>query len=71
MVQTNSGAPVVVTNGISLEGIPTGESVSTSGNQQLIIAAIGSPSDAAWNGNSPNATVIALLKAIAQNTSVS
>lgn len=31
-------------------------------------AAIGDPTDAAWNGTDPSATVISLLKAIALNT---
>lgn len=31
-------------------------------------AVFGSPTDAAWNGTDPSATVISLLKAIAVNT---
>lgn len=31
-------------------------------------AAIGEPTDAAWNGTDPSASVISLLKAIALNT---
>ncbi len=34
-----------------------------------LLTSIGLPSDAAWNGTDPDATVIALLKAIALNTS--
>ncbi len=33
-----------------------------------LAAAIGSPTDTAWNGTDPSATVISLLKAIAVNT---
>lgn len=60
--------PVYVTNLTDLAG---GGSLATSANQQTLITAIGTPSDPAWNGTSPSATVISLLKAIAQNTSVS
>lgn len=35
----------------------------------VLLTSIGLPSDTAWNGTDPNATVIALLKAIALNTS--
>lgn len=38
------------------------------GNDEHSIAALGTPSDPPWDGSSPNATVISLLKRIAQNT---
>lgn len=68
MVQNNTGAPVVVTNTVAVE-TEAGNTVATSTNQELLIAAIGTPTDAAWNGTAPAATVISLLKAIAMNTS--
>lgn len=68
MALTPRHPPVYVTNLMDLSG---GSSLATSANQQTLITAIGTPADAAWNGTAPNATVIALLKAIAQNTSVS
>lgn len=60
------GAPVTVTNW------PDGSSPGGGGAQQdtleAVATAIGNTDDAAWNGTDPNATVIALLKAIAANT---
>lgn len=47
---------------------PPGASLATSQNQSTLLTVIGTPSDVAWTGSGP-ATVIALLKAIAQNTS--
>ena len=41
----------------------------TSGGTEFDFASVfGSPTDAAWNGTDPSATVISLLKAIAVNT---
>ena len=48
------------------EGQFSGLTVDSTG--ALRITAIGTPSDTAWNGTDPEATVIALLKAIATNT---
>lgn len=49
--------------------VPT-VSIADSGGTEFDFAAVfGSPTDAAWNGTDPSATVIALLKAIALNTS--
>lgn len=41
---------------------------ASASNQEALIALIGDVSDAAWDGTSPDATVIALLKRIALNT---
>jgi hypothetical protein len=40
------------------------------GNLEALLASIGAPSDAAWNGTDANATAISLLKAIALNTTL-
>jgi hypothetical protein len=42
--------------------------VDSSGDPVDYSAAIGSPSDAPWNGTDPQASIISLLKAIALNT---
>jgi hypothetical protein len=48
--------------------VTPGATLATSQNQTTLLTAIGTPADVAWTGTGP-ATVIALLKAIAQNTS--
>lgn len=55
-----ANAPIQNGNPLAVTGSVSGE---------VTIAAIGTTADAAWNGTAPNATVIALLKAIAINTS--
>ena len=61
--------PVYVVNLAETGGLPAGDTIATSENQELLLTAIGTTADAPWDGINPNATVISLLKAIAQNTS--
>ena len=51
-----------------LSGGGGGGGDASAANQLLLNAAIGTPSDAAWDGVATDATVISLLKAIALNT---
>ena len=61
--------PVYVVNMDDIGGLPSGDTIATSENQELLLTAIGTTADLPWDGINANATVISLLKAIAQNTS--